>query len=715
MRETSSSPPGSASVDGVIDQLLFLAHFFGKRADPMQLLADTPVVDGRIGEAQIVECAQRGGLSLSRAKKALAGFKPSELPALVFDADGDAPLILLRRDGDTFECVQAGIQGCVKMDLARLAADYPGVAWFMRPMVFFDTRSLLYHLPRPRRWFWDTLAANKAIYGWALLATVLTNVFAAVIPFYTMSVYDRVVPNNALDSLWVLTGAVVVVALFDLVIKMLRSYLLEAAARKADVHMSAHVFAQALRLRAASRPASGGVLANIVRDFESVREFVTSSTLTVLGDVPFMLFFLVLVALIGHWLVFVPLLLIPLTVAASLLIRRPLTRLLGSNMQESAQRTAHLFEVMNGVDTIKSLGAEAWARRQWEMLTVKISENSVAMREWTSFGTYISLLVTNLSSVLLVMFGALMIGAGDLTMGQLIAVSMLAARALTPATQIAALVVRYEQTRQSLEALDKIMESPTDEPADSLHLPRLTGRIDFRDAHFAYPNSAPLLKGLNLTIRPGERVGFIGRIGSGKSTLFKLLLNLYGPDQGAVMVDGMAVNQLEPQSLRRQVGYVPQDVVLFHGDIRENILLGGTQAGDEQLLDALRLSCLDETLSQLPNGLGTQVGERGERLSGGQRQAVSIARALVHQPRMLLLDEPTSMMDPATEARLIDNLRNIEGITMLLVTHRMAMLPLVDRLVVLDQGKVVLDGPRNEILRKLQGGPAAVAPREFAA
>ncbi len=715
MRETSSSPPGSASVDGVIDQLLFLAHFFGKRADPMQLLADTPVVDGRIGEAQIVECAQRGGLSLSRAKKALAGFKPSELPALVFDADGDAPLILLRRDGDTFECVQAGIQGCVKMDLARLAADYPGVAWFVRPMVFFDTRSLLYHLPRPRRWFWDTLAANKAIYGWALLATVLTNVFAAVIPFYTMSVYDRVVPNNALDSLWVLTGAVVVVALFDLVIKMLRSYLLEAAARKADVHMSAHVFAQALRLRAASRPASGGVLANIVRDFESVREFVTSSTLTVLGDVPFMLFFLVLVALIGHWLVFVPLLLIPLTVAASLLIRRPLTRLLGSNMQESAQRTAHLFEVMNGVDTIKSLGAEAWARRQWEMLTVKISENSVAMREWTSFGTYISLLVTNLSSVLLVMFGALMIGAGDLTMGQLIAVSMLAARALTPATQIAALVVRYEQTRQSLEALDKIMESPTDEPADSLHLPRLTGRIDFRDAHFAYPNSAPLLKGLNLTIRPGERVGFIGRIGSGKSTLFKLLLNLYGPDQGAVMVDGMAVNQLEPQSLRRQVGYVPQDVVLFHGDIRENILLGGTQAGDEQLLDALRLSCLDETLSQLPNGLGTQVGERGERLSGGQRQAVSIARALVHQPRMLLLDEPTSMMDPATEARLIDNLRNIEGITMLLVTHRMAMLPLVDRLVVLDQGKVVLDGPRNEILRKLQGGPAAVAPREFAA
>ena len=715
MRETPSSHPGEASVDGVIDQLLFLAHFFGKRADPVQLLADTPVTDGRITEAQILECAQRGGLSLSRAKKGVADFKASELPALVFAAEGGDPLILLRRDGDSFECVQAGIRGSVKLELSALTADYAGVAYFVRPLVFFDTRSLLYHLPRPRRWFWDTLLANKAIYGWALLATVLTNVFAAVIPFYTMSVYDRVLPNNALDSLWVLTGAVVVVALFDLVVKMLRSYLLESAARKADVAMSSHVFAQALRLRAANRPASGGVLANIVRDFESVREFVTSSTLTVLGDVPFMLFFLVLIALIGHWLVLVPLVLIPLTVAVSMLIRRPLTRILGSSMQESAQRTAHLFEVMNGVDTIKSLGAEAWARRQWEMLTVKISGNSVQMREWTSFGTYVSLLVTNLSSILIVMFGALMIGAGDLTMGQLIAVSMLAGRAITPATQIAALIVRYEQTRQALDALDKIMESPTDETTDSLHLPRLAGRLDFRDVHFAYPEGAPLLKGLNLTIRPGERIGFIGRIGSGKSTLFKLLLNLYGPDQGTVMVDGIAVNQLEPQSLRRQVGYVPQDVVLFHGDIRENILLGGSQASDEQLLEALRLSCLDETLTQLPKGLGTQVGERGERLSGGQRQAVSIARALVQKPRMLLLDEPSSMMDPATEARLIDNLRSIKGITMLLVTHRMAMLPLVDRLVVLDQGRVVMDGPRNEVLRKLQSGPAAAAPREFAA
>ena len=447
-----------------------------------------------------------------------------------------------------------------------------------------------------------------------------------------------------------------------------------------------------------------------------MRDFVTSSTLTLLGDVPFMLFFLVVIALIGHWLVLVPLILIPITIGVSMLIRRPLSRILGSNMKESAQRTAHLFEVMNGIDTIKSIGAEAWARRQWEMLTVKISESSVHLREWSAFGTQFSLLMTSLSSILLVMFGAMLIADSTITMGQLIAVTMLAGRAIAPATQIASLIVRYEQTKQALDALDKIMESPTDEPADSLHLPQLQGRIDFRDVHFAYPNSSPLLKGLNLSIRPGERVGFIGRIGSGKSTLFRLILNLYGPDQGNVLVDGIAANQIEPQSLRRQIGYVPQDITLFHGDIRENILLGGTQVDDQQLLEAVRLACLDDTLTQLAQGLGTQVGEGGSRLSGGQRQAVVIARALVQQPQMLLLDEPTSMMDPGTEQKLIENLRSIKDRTILLVTHRMAMLPLVDRLIVLEQGRVVLDGPRNEVLRTLQGGnkPQATQPEASA-
>jgi ATP-binding cassette subfamily C protein LapB len=415
-----------------------------------------------------------------------------------------------------------------------------------------------------------------------------------------------------------------------------------------------------------------------------------------------MFFFLALIAIIGGWLVLVPLAIIPLTLIAAWALQPKLRKMVASNQEESAQRTAHLFEVMNGLDIVKSMGANAWARRKWEMLTLHISETSLKLREWTAFGGQLGMTLNGLCTVLLVTVGAWMIANGELTVGQLIAVTMLATRAVTPATQIAALMLRYQQTKLSLTALDQVMEGPTDETPDSVHVTNLRGDLEFRDVHFAYPKSPPLLKGLNLRIAAGERVGFVGRIGSGKSTLLRLLLNLYEPQQGAVLVDHIAANHIDPQSLRRHMGYVPQDVTLFHGSIRENILLGATDVSDADLIQSIRRSCLHETLAQMPEGLGTQVGEGGNCLSGGQRQAVSIARALVRQPKLLLLDEPSSAMDPATEQALIQNLRELQDVTLLLVTHRTSMLPLVDRLVVLDQGRVIFDGPRDEVLRQLQ-------------
>ena len=309
----------------------------------------------------------------------------------------------------------------------------------------------------------------------------------------------------------------------------------------------------------------------------------------------------------------------------------------------------------------------------------------------------------------------MLVAMQDMTVGQLIAVTMLSSRAIGPVAQIAGLIIRWEQTKLALHALDQIMAAPVDEQAGCVQLAALQGAVELRDVQFAYPDTQPLLKGVNLKIAPGEKVGFIGRIGSGKSTLLRLLLNIYTPQQGAVLIDRIAVNQIDPLSLRRQIGFVPQDVTLFHGSMRENILLGAANVSDADLLRAVRLACLEETLAQLPEGLGTEVGERGERLSGGQRQAVAIARALVRQPRLLLLDEPSSMMDPATEHLLIQHLRELKDTTLLLITHRTAMLPLVDRLVVLDQGRVVLDGPRDEVLRRLQQGAVSVAAVQGAA
>jgi ATP-binding cassette subfamily C protein LapB len=702
---SSMAEPGTVD-DPVADRLLFLARHFGRSLSAEQIKAGLPLPEGRVDAAHLSECAARAGLAVTASTVAPDAVKASMLPALVM-GEHDA-LAILHRDGERFECALTGIAGTRWLTLSELLRDHPGQWYFVRPVFHFDARGLLYHLAEPRRWFWDTLLANRWIYGWALAATLATNLLGAIVPFYSMAVYDRVVPNDALDSLWVLSTAAVAATVFDLLIKFLRGYLVDAAARRSDLALSSRIFAQSLRLRTANRPASGGVLANIVRDFESVREFFASASLTVLGDMPFTLIYLLLIMLIGGALVLAPVVAMALSLGSSWALQKPLARLMGGNMQDSAQRTAHLFEVMNGLDTIKSLGADAWARRKWEMLSVRITEEGVRMKEISAFGGYLSTTFIGLQTVLLVMFGAIMIGEKHLTMGQLIACSMLATRAIGPATQLSALLLRWQQTRLALSALDQIMNSPTDDGVAGLNLPRLTGQVEFRDVGFAYPKSPFVLRHLTLSIAPGEKVAIIGRLGSGKSSAIKLLLNLYTPEEGTVLLDGIVAQQIDSLSLRRLVGYVPQDLTLFHGSIRDNILMGAGQGSDFDILEAARIACLDEVLKQLPDGLETQVGERGERLSGGQRQTVGIARALVRKPKLLLMDEPSSQMDPATETRFIANLRAALGdTTLLLVTHRMSLLPLVDRLVVMDQGKAVLDGPRDQVLAQLRGGGPA--------
>jgi ATP-binding cassette subfamily C protein LapB len=516
-----------------------------------------------------------------------------------------------------------------------------------------------------------------------------------------MAVYDRVIPNHALNSLAVLTSAVALLIGFELWMRVLRSHLLEAAARRMDVALSTQVFAQCLRLRAASRPASGGVLANTVRDFEAVRDFFATGTLTILGDLPFVVLFLIVIWLVGGWMVSVPLAVIPLLFAVSWAARAPLARRVNEGMRESSQRTAHLFETMNGLDTVKGLGAEAWSRRKWEGLTQAIASNTLQTREIVTRVNYVNMALLGLASAGVVAVGAVLIGQQLATVGQVIAVSLLTGRALAPVSQIAGLIVRWQQTRLSYEALNKIMDAPTDDSGVTLQAPPLRGAIEFRDVSFAYGDNPPAIERVNLRVRPGERVGIIGKLGSGKSTMLRLILNQYAPTSGSVLVDDLVTTQVDSLSLRRQIGYVPQDVTLFHGSLRENIELGRTQVDDQALLDAMRNACLDEIVAQLPAGVGTQVGERGERLSGGQRQAVAIARALLARPPLLLLDEPSSMVDPGTEQRLITRLRALPRTTIVLVTHRMAMLALIDRLVVMDQGRIVADGPRDEVLAAL--------------
>ena len=708
------------------ESVVFLARFLGTPVQVERLrdgLASQDLAAGAELSAEDLQALLRHGGLVASPLPAGQRRRATELPALLIGAGGRTVVALALKDG-RFECHLPGIEGSSWLDAESLAAELPGARWLaVRPALHFDQRSLLYTLPQAGRWFWDTFNRNRWMFAWALAGTLVINLFGALVPFYALAVYDRVIPNNALNSLGVLTTAALVVISFELVMRLLRSHLLEVAARRIDIALSSRVFSQCLRMRAASRPASGGVLANTVRDFEAVREFFATSTLTVLGDLPFMFLYLAVIALVGGWLAFVPLLCIPLLLAIALVARKPLSLKVNEAMQESSQRTAHLFETMNGIDTVKALGAEAWSRRKWESLTQAIAHNNLETREIMARVNYANTAVLAMAGIAVVAVGAILVSQQALTLGGIIAVSMLTGRALSPVSQIAGLVVRWEQTKLSYEALNKIMAASTDEAAASLQAPPLSGALEFRDVSFAYPKLPPVIERLNLKIRPGERVGIIGKLGSGKSTVLKLILNQYEPTTGGVLVDEMVNTQLEPLSLRRQIGYVPQDVTLFHGTLRENIELGRVQADDKALLAAIRAACLDEVIAQLPGGVATPVGERGERLLGGQRQIVAIARALLTAPKLLLLDEPSSMIDPATEQRLIARLRALPDTTVVLVTHRMAMLALIDRLVVMDRGRVVADGPRDEVLKALSqrlpddaaARPAPTATAGFAA
>ena len=696
------------------ESVVFLARFLGTPVQVERLrdgLAAHDLAHGAVlGDDAMQSLLRHAGLVAS-ALPAGQRRRPTEMPALLVGDGGRAIVVLAIKEG-RFECHLPGIEGSSWLDAEALASEVPDARWLaVRPLLHFDQRSLLYMLPQAGRWFWDTFNRNRWMFGWALLGTLVLNVFGTLVPFYAMAVYDRVIPNNALNSLGVLTTAAVLIVGFEMVMRLLRSHLLETAARRIDIALSAKVFAQCLRMRAADRPASGGVLANTVRDFESVREFFATGTLTVLGDLPFMFLYLGVIALVGGWLAVVPLACIPLLLGIAWVARGPLARKVGESMQESSQRTAHLFETMNGLDTVKALAAEAWSRRKWESLTQAIAHNSLETREIMARVNYATAAVLALAGVAVVAVGAILIADQSLTLGQIIAVSLLTGRALAPVSQIGGLVVRWEQTKLSFEALDKIMAAPTDEAAASLQAPPLSGTLEFRDVSFAYPRQPPVLVRLNIRIRPGERVGVIGKLGSGKSTLLKLILNQYSPTTGSVLIDELVSTQLEPLSLRRQIGYVPQDVTLFHGSIRDNLELGRVQPDDNALLAAVRGSCLDEVIAQLPGGVATQVGERGDRLSGGQRQLVAIGRALLARPRLLLLDEPSSMIDPATEQKLIARLRALTDTTIVLVTHRMAMLALIDRLIVMDRGRVVADGPRDEVLKALSQAPQAPQQR----
>ena len=598
--------------------------------------------------------------------------------------------------------------GTSAIEISKLKEEYLGYAYYLkREFVPEDTSSTKLIDAGNDHWFWGTLKRSKKIYFDVVLASFIINLFVLASPLFTMNVYDRVVPNNAVETLWVLALGVSVVYGIDLFLKFVRSYFLEIAGKKSDIIMSSILFERVMDMKFSNKPKSVGSFASNLKEFDTVRNFFSSASLAAIVDLPFAIIFLIVTYFIGSYIVLVPIVIMIAILCYTFFIKDPLQNAIKSTFEASAIKNGILIESLSSLETIKTLGASGHIQWNWEEATGEIANRSIKSKIITTSITTVTSFLVQLNTIAIIVLGVYMIQDTHLTMGGLIAAVMLSSRAIAPMGQVASLAANFEQTKTAYQSLSKIMQMPVERPEGKKFVRRnsFDGKIEFKNVSFTYPDTTRgSLDRINFVIQPGEKVGIIGKNGSGKTTLQKLILGLYSPTEGSVLIDGIDINQIDPADLRRNIGYVPQDVVLFKGTVRENIVQKAPYVDDIQIIKAAKVSGVDEYVNAHPLGFDMPVFERGDGISGGQRQSIAVARAFLLDSPIILLDEPTNSLDNTVENKLKINLKtNTANKTMLLVTHRTSMLDLVDRLIVMDNGKILLDGPRDEVLARLSG------------
>jgi ATP-binding cassette subfamily C protein LapB len=715
--ENVSVPPSAPRVrddlispDPLLDCLIEVARLHGQAATRASLSAGLPLQPQEPLPLSLVErAAARAGLATRVQRLALTGIDALTLPAILILKDNKA-CVLLGREGEQHWRVllpETG-QGAITLTTDALQARFTGVVLFARPHFRFDERTPEIKATRSGHWFWGPVLAQRFVYRDVLWAALLINLFALAFPIFSMNVYDRVVPNHATETLWVLAIGVTLVLASDLFIRLLRSHFVDEASARIDVQISATLMERVLDMRLENRPQSVGSFATNLRGFEQVRDFIAPRTVTALIDLPFALLFVGVMAWISPWLVLPVIIVFGIVLVSGYVFQHRLHELSQSSYQAAAQRNATLIESLTGIETIKSQGAESLIQSRWERANQYLSTLNVKMRSMSATAMYSTATLQQFVSVCVILIGVYLISERQLTMGGMIAATMLAGRALAPAGQIVGLLMQYQGARTAMDSLEQIMAQPVERPEGShfIQRPEFKGEIEFRHVSFAYPGQqGNSLDDVSFKINPGERVALIGKVGSGKTTLQKLIMGLYQPTSGAILFDGIDMRQLDPADVRRNLGCVSQDITLFYGSLRENITFGMPHARDDAIVAAAETAGLNEFVQRHPQGFDMQVGERGELLSGGQRQGVGIARAVLHNAPLLLLDEPTSAMDFSTEAVVTQRMQAFtEGKTVVLVTHRTSMLSFVDRVIVVDQGKIVADGPRERIMQALAAG-----------
>ncbi|QVN02018.1 type I secretion system permease/ATPase [Pseudomonas rhodesiae] len=704
--------PRSQHDDPLLDGLLTLCSLHYKPASRAMLTTGLPLAGQRLSPDLLARAAARAGLQGRVLQRKLEQIPSIALPALLLLKEGRSA-VLVGWDGETARLLLSESEGGeVNVTREVLSQDYSGRVFFAQPQHKFDvTTGTL--IPRARSWFKDTLKRSRWLYADAIAASLVINLIALAAPLFVMNVYDRVVPNQATATLWVLAVGICGAYLFDLLLKSMRSLCLDLAGKKTDLIISATLFERIVGMSMKMRPARVGSYAQNIHEFQGMRDFLTSLTLASLIDLPFTLIILGVIALLGGHLVWIPIVAFPLALGIGHFLQKPLTATLERTMALGAERQSSLIETLAGLDAVKVNNAESERQYQWEQTIGTLSRLELRVKVLSGLAMNITLLIQQVAGVAMIIFGVYQIIDGTLSMGGLVACYMLSGRALGPLAQLSGLLTRYQQAKVTMVSVDQMMELPQERNFEERPLSRksLQGAMTFREVDFTYPNQQNLaLRGINLNVRPGEKIGIIGRSGSGKSSLAKLLVGLYQPDSGSLLVDGVDIRQIDVSELRHNIGYVAQDIQLLAGTLRDNLVSGARYVDDEMVLQAAELAGVHEFARLHPQGYELQVGERGQNLSGGQRQNVALARALLLNPPILLLDEPTSAMDNTGEERLKQRLQSvIENKTVILVTHRASLLSLVDRLLVIDRGQILADGPKAAVMEALKKGQISVA------
>ena len=706
--ERAASPVEAA--DPLSDSLLFLAARHGRPLSREALLAGLPISDNRLSVALYSRAAQRAGLEVQPVKRALPEIPSLVLPAVLIMRDGSTRIMVANdTDPGNAEVIDPTIRPPeVQRPLGADAANYMGYAFLVRPASQANARVVAGGDLPSAHWFWSIVGRFWPNYGHVALAALIVNVLGLAAPLFTMNVYDRVVPNGAIPSLVALSIGMTIAIVFDFVLRTVRSRIIDLTGKKIDVVLAADIFEHVQAVKMAQRPSSVGILANQIRDFDSVREFFTSGAVVSATDLLFAFIFIAILVEIAGPLAWISVVMVPLMMITGLILQYPLGRAMRRLQAESAARHGVLIEALSSLETVRAIGAEARMQTAWEQSVAATARSGEDVHFWASLALTISNAAQQITNMLMLVIGVFLILDGKLSVGALVASTMLAGRVLAPISSIASVITRAMQTLTSLRAIDRVMKLERERPVGRSYVARriTEGRVAFENVSFRYPGAAEnALEKVSFRIEPGERVGIIGRIGSGKTTLGRLMVGFYDPIEGRILVDGVDARQYDPADLRTGIGFVLQDTDLFFGKLRDNITLGRPSCTDEEVLAAARLAGVESFIAGHPLGYDMPVAEGGRSLSGGQKQAIGLARVLIRRPKVVFFDEPTAHFDVRSETEFLERLKGLEReqMTIIISTHRFSLLGYVDRILLFDKGRLVADGPRDKVLALLRG------------